>query len=98
MARIYDDITKSIGNNVVLGAITIGNGARIGAGSVVVRSVPPGVTMVGIPARMVEAHSPQAVIDLEHGRLPAPPASGSGRHGPAPEKTGRATPGLGEGA
>jgi len=69
----------SIGNNVVLGtgaiilgAISIGNGARIGAGSVVVRSVPPGVTMVGIPARMVEAHSPQAVIDLEHGRLPDP--------------------------
>ena len=34
--------------------------------------VPPGVTMVGIPARLVETHSPQAVIDLEHGRLPDP--------------------------
>jgi serine O-acetyltransferase len=69
----------TIGNNVVigtgaivLGAIPIGKGARIGAGSVVVRPVPPGATVVGIPARMVEAHSPQAVIDLEHGKLPDP--------------------------
>lgn len=69
----------TIGNNVVLGtgaivlgAITIGNGARIGAGSVVVRTVPPGMTMVGIPARMVEVHSAQAVIDLSHGNLPDP--------------------------
>jgi len=69
----------TIGDNVVigtgaivLGAITVGNGARIGAGSVVVRRVPRGATMVGIPARMMEAHSPQAVIDLEHGKLPDP--------------------------
>jgi serine O-acetyltransferase len=69
----------TVGNNVVigtgaivLGAISIGKGARIGAGSVVVRPVPPGATVVGVPARMVEAHSPQAVIDLEHGKLPDP--------------------------
>lgn len=37
----------------VLGPITIGNGARIGANAVVLTDVPPGVTMVGIPARMV---------------------------------------------
>ncbi|OGO24297.1 MAG: serine O-acetyltransferase, partial [Chloroflexi bacterium RBG_16_50_9] len=35
---------------IALGAITIGDGARIGAGSVVIRSVPPKVTVVGIPA------------------------------------------------
>lgn len=69
----------TIGNNVVLGtgcivlgAITIGEGVRIGAGSVVVRPVPPGVTVVGIPARTVEMHSPQAVMDLQHGKLPDP--------------------------
>jgi len=50
----------TVGNNVVvgtnasiLGAITIGDGARVGAGSVVVRNVPPNATVVGIPARVV---------------------------------------------
>jgi len=35
----------------VLGPITVGPRARIGANSVVNRDVPPGATMVGIPAR-----------------------------------------------
>ena len=35
----------------VLGPITVGERARIGANSVVTRDVPPGATMVGIPAR-----------------------------------------------
>jgi serine O-acetyltransferase len=35
----------------VLGPITVGAGARIGANAVVLKPVPPGVTMVGIPAR-----------------------------------------------
>lgn len=50
----------TIGNNVVvgtnasiLGAITIGDGSRVGAGSVVVRDVPPRATVVGIPGRIV---------------------------------------------
>jgi len=70
----------TVGNNVVIGAgaialgpITIGDGARIGSGSVVVKSVPPGTTVVGIPGRVVEdRHKP--VIDLEHGKLPDPVA------------------------
>ncbi len=70
----------TVGTNVVigtgavaLGAITIGDEARVGAGSVVVRSVPPGVTVVGIPGRAVEdRHEPLA--DLEHGQLPDPVA------------------------
>jgi len=68
----------TIGNNVVigtgavaLGAITIGDGARIGSGSVVVKSVPPGVMVVGIPGRVVaDRHEP--LLDLEHGKLPDP--------------------------
>jgi len=70
----------TVGNNVVigagavaLGAITIGDGARIGSGSVVVKSVPPGVTVVGIPGRAVEAHH-KPLTDLEHGKLPDPMA------------------------
>jgi len=70
----------TIGNNVVmgtgsvaLGAITVGNGARIGSGSVVIKPVPPGATVVGIPGRIVEdRHKPLA--DLEHGKLPDPVA------------------------
>jgi acetyltransferase-like isoleucine patch superfamily enzyme len=34
--------------------IEIGAGAMVGAGAVVVRNVPAGVTVVGIPARPVE--------------------------------------------
>ena len=37
----------------VLGAHVIGAGARIGANAVVLEDVAPGVTMVGIPAKMV---------------------------------------------
>lgn len=37
----------------VLGPHVIGAGARIGANAVVLEDVPPGVTMVGIPAKMV---------------------------------------------
>ena len=70
----------TVGNNVVigagavaLGAITIGDGARIGAGSVVVKSVPPRAAVVGILGRIVEdRHKP--VADLEHGELPDPVA------------------------
>lgn len=37
----------------VLGNISIGEGAKIGAGSVVLDDVPPHVTVVGVPARVV---------------------------------------------
>ena len=70
----------TIGNNVVigsgavaLGAITVADGARIGSGSVVVKSVPPGATVVGIPGRIVEDHH-KPFPDLEHGKLPDPVA------------------------
>ena len=67
-----------IGNNVVmgtgavaLGSITIGDGVRVGAGSVVVKSVPAGATVVGIPARVGGDHR-KPLTDLEHGNLPDP--------------------------
>ncbi len=61
---------------VVLGAIEIGDGARIGSGSVVVKPVPPGATVVGVPGRIVEAREPKVkpLLDLEHGRIPDPVA------------------------
>ena len=55
----------TIGNDVivgagaqVLGAITIGKCARIGANSVVVKDVADGITVTGIPARPVSAKKP----------------------------------------
>ena len=60
-------------NSTVLGAITIGDGARIGSGSVVVKSVPPGATIVGVPGRIVESLTPEKEeLDFEHGNLPDP--------------------------
>jgi len=49
---IGDNVTVGV-NAAVLGAITIGEGSRIGAGSVVVKDVPPRSTVVGIPGRVV---------------------------------------------
>src|SRR5215469_8216287 len=50
----------TLGNNVVcgsgakiLGPVTIGDGARIGSNAVVLKDVPAGATMVGVPARQV---------------------------------------------
>lgn len=51
----------TIGNNVVVGAgakvlgpFTVGEGARVGSNAVVVKEVPAGATVVGIPARLVQ--------------------------------------------
>jgi serine O-acetyltransferase len=53
----------------VLGPITVGTRARIGANSVVNKDVPPGATMVGIPARstLVEADESSAGSFLPYG-------------------------------
>ena len=60
-------------NSTVLGAITIGDGARIGSGSVVVKPVPPGATVVGVPGRIVESITfEKEELDFEHGNLPDP--------------------------
>ena len=68
----------TIGNRVVIGAaaivlgpITVGDGARVGANSVVVDAVPPEVTVVGIPGKIVEDKR-ETIFNLEHGRLPDP--------------------------
>lgn len=51
----------------ILGNIEIGEGARIGAGSVVLHPVPPHHTAVGVPARVVEGMSTvQPAIAMDH--------------------------------
>ena len=57
----------------VLGAITIGEGSRVGANAVVVKSVPANAVVVGVPGEVVAqrgAHSAGRVPDLEHGQMP----------------------------
>ncbi len=56
---------------IVLGAITIGEGAKVGSGAVVLKSVSPNTTVVGVPGRAVEEFK-KPEIDLEWGKLPDP--------------------------
>jgi serine acetyltransferase len=42
-------------NAVLLGSIRIGQGAKIGAATVVLQDIPPGATMVGNPGRIISA-------------------------------------------
>jgi len=48
----------------VLGPITVGQGARIGANSVVTKEIPPGVTAVGIPAQIVMPKNREAAKEF----------------------------------
>lgn len=68
----------TVGNNVmigagakVLGAINIGHDAKIGAGSVVLKDVPPHSTVVGVPGRAVRMLG-EKVEDLDQIKLPDP--------------------------
>ncbi len=56
-------------NSTILPGVVIGEGSLVGAGSVVVHDVPPGVVVVGNPARVVKK-----VADLEctSGLVPTP--------------------------
>lgn len=58
----------------VLGAIRVGRCAKIGAGSVVLRDVPPNSTVVGVPGRVVVQDGVRVKNDLDHVNLPDPVA------------------------
>ena len=67
----------TIGDNVViasgakvLGSFTVGDNSKIGAGSVVLDTVPPNSTVVGIPGKVVARDGEK--MDLRHDRLPDP--------------------------
>ncbi|CAA9547409.1 MAG: N-acetylglucosamine-1-phosphate uridyltransferase / Glucosamine-1-phosphate N-acetyltransferase [uncultured Thermomicrobiales bacterium] len=62
-----------IGSDTVLRApVTVGDGAATGAGSVVTRDVPPGVTVVGVPARPV-GREPRPDEDRDDATVPDRP-------------------------
>jgi len=57
----------------VLGSITVGENAKVGAGAVVIRPVPANSTVVGVPGRVVVQDGVRVGgPDLEHGKLPDP--------------------------
>ncbi len=75
----------TIGNNVVisagakvLGSFTVGDNSKIGAGSVVLKPVPPNSTVVGVPGKVVIKDGEKvdsagaSIIDLRHDLLPDP--------------------------
>ena len=72
----------TLGNNVVvgagakiIGALKIGDGSRIGAGSVVVREVPSNSVVVGVPGRVTYRDGQRVEgIDLNQVDLPDPVA------------------------
>jgi serine O-acetyltransferase len=71
---IQDSVTIFSGA-AVLGPVTVGRHSRVGAGSVLVTSVPPHSTVVGIPGRVVKTEAlhtqtGKAVIDLNSADLP----------------------------
>ncbi len=93
----YDGVRKhhtEIGERVFLGVdtmlrapVTIGDGAKTGAGAVVTRDVPAGTLAVGVPARIRELRPPATAP--EPATAPAPagdamePAAGDGPGAPA---------------
>lgn len=54
----------------VLGPVTIGDYSKIGAGSVVLKDVPPHCTVVGVPGRIVRMHG-EKYNDMDQ-KLPDP--------------------------
>lgn len=70
----------TVGNEVVIGAgaivlgpITIGNGSKVGANSVVLKDVKPFTTVVGVPAREAGKHVVKDHhVDLDHAKIMDP--------------------------
>lgn len=68
---IQDNVLIATGAKV-LGSITVGENSKIGAGSVVLKEVPPNSTVVGIPGKVVIQDGVKIKRDLNHSDLPDP--------------------------
>ncbi|MCZ8537637.1 serine O-acetyltransferase [Paenisporosarcina quisquiliarum] len=70
---LHDNVLVATGAKV-LGSITIGENSKVGAGSVVLKNVPPNSTVVGIPGTVVIQDGVKVKRDLNHQDLPDPVA------------------------
>jgi serine O-acetyltransferase len=69
---LCDNVTVGSGAKII-GAITIGENSRVGAGSVVVRDVPPNAVVVGVPGRVTFKDGQRVGgIDMNMTDLPDP--------------------------
>lgn len=69
---LKDNVMVSAGAKV-LGSFTIGENSKIGAGSVVLKEVPPNCTVVGVPGRIVKMGDEKIPrLDLDQVHLPDP--------------------------
>jgi serine O-acetyltransferase len=69
---LCDNVTVGAGAKII-GAITVGENSRVGAGSVVVRDVPPNAVVVGVPGRVTYKDGQRvAGIDMNMADLPDP--------------------------
>lgn len=68
---IQDNVLIATGAKV-LGSITVGENAKIGAGSVVLKEVPAHSTVVGIPGRVKVQNGVKVGQELNHADLPDP--------------------------
>lgn len=71
----------TLGNHVVVGAgakilggIKIGDNVKIGANSVVLKSVPPNSTVIGVPARIIKTEGGERIPEatMDHANMPDP--------------------------
>jgi serine O-acetyltransferase len=72
---LKDNVMVSAGAKI-LGSFIVGENSKIGAGSVVLKEVPPNSTVVGIPGRVVKKDEEKMKRinrkELDHGDLPDP--------------------------
>lgn len=60
--KIGNDVWVGV-RSMVMGGVTIGDGAVIGAGSIVTKDVPPYAVVVGVPAKVIRYRIPKEQIN-----------------------------------